>query len=110
MKPNPQDYEVRIWYSSAPGDECYVAQVLEIPGVMAHGHSRETAAREIHVALNAALKVYAEDGELPPAPRHPAAAALGRLGGLAVTRRKRVAARRNGAHGGRPRKILAKVA
>ena len=104
MKPNPQNYEVRIWYSPAPGDMCYVAQVVELPGIMAHGPTREAAAREIHVALVAALRIYAEDGEVPPAPRHHhAAALLGRLGGPATSRRKRAAARRNGAKGGRPR-------
>ncbi|HTB64404.1 MAG TPA: type II toxin-antitoxin system HicB family antitoxin [Opitutales bacterium] len=109
MKHTVQDYEVRIWYSPEPGDECYVAQVLELPGVMAHGATREDAAREIQSALAAALEIYREDGEMPPAPKHRGAIALGRLGGMAKTRRKRVAARRNGIKGGRPRKALASV-
>ncbi len=104
--PSIQDYEVRIWYSAEPGDECYVAQVLEMPGIMAHGETREEAAREIQVALAAALEIYREDGEVPPAPRHHGAVSLGRLGGLVRTRRKRLAARRNGAKGGRPRKTV----
>ena len=68
MLPDPRDYEIRIWYSSAPGDECYIAQVVEWPGVMAHGETREEAAREIQVALEGALEIAAESGVTPPAP------------------------------------------
>jgi hypothetical protein len=25
MKPEPRDYETRIWYSAEAGDECYIA-------------------------------------------------------------------------------------
>ena len=41
MRPDPRDYEIRICYSAAEGDECYVAQVVEWPGIMAHGDTRE---------------------------------------------------------------------
>ena len=37
MKPDPRDYEIRIWHSAEKGDECFVAQVVEWPGIMAHG-------------------------------------------------------------------------
>lgn len=107
MKTNPKDYEVRIWYSPAPGDECFVAQVLDMPGVVAHGETREEAAREIQIALTLALETYVEAGEQPPAPKNHAAIALGARGGSARTRAKRRAAKRNGARGGRPRKTLA---
>ncbi len=107
MNPTAQDYEVRIWYSPEPGDECYVAQVTEMPGIVAHGETREEAAREIQSALALALEVYRDDDEAPPAPKHHGAVSLGRLGGLVKTRRKRAAARRNGAKGGRPRKVVA---
>jgi hypothetical protein len=39
MQPNPRDYEIRIWYSAEKGDECFVAQVVEWPGIMAHGYT-----------------------------------------------------------------------
>jgi len=107
MNTNSRDYEVRVWYSPEPGDECFVAQVVDMPGIMAHGETRKDAAHEIQKALDLALEVYAKTGETPPTPRNPAAAALGRAGGRAVSARKRLAARRNGRKGGRPRKVAA---
>ena len=107
MKIDPNSYEVRIWYSPAPGDECFVAQVLNMPGIMAHGETREEAAREIQTALQLALDTYAELGKPPPAPKNRAAVELGTRGGSARTRAKRLAAKRNGARGGRPRKLPA---
>jgi len=104
MKPNSKDYEVRIWYSPEPGDECFVAQVLALPGIMAHGESREDAAREIQNALQLALDTCTNIDELPPAPKNHAAVMLGGRGGSARTKAKRLAAKRNGARGGRPRK------
>ena len=68
MRPDPRDYEIRIWYSAAEGDECYVAQVVEWPGIMAHGDTREEAAHEIQLALEGALEVAIETGVTPPAP------------------------------------------
>lgn len=88
-----RDYEIRIWYSAETGDECFVAQVVESsqreavrdgqakrgkrrelgsssqwPGIMAHGDTREEAARQIQLALDGALRVAAERGIKPPAP------------------------------------------
>jgi predicted RNase H-like HicB family nuclease len=107
MKPETKDYEVRIWYSPEPGDECFVAQVLDLPGVMAHGETREAAAHEIQIALQLALETYAEAGVQPPVAKNHAAVALGALGGSARSKIKRRAAKSNGALGGRPRKALA---
>lgn len=104
MKIDSKNYEIRIWYSPEPGDECYIAQVPDMPGIMAHGDTREQAAHEIQIALGLALQTYQDLGEVPPHPGSHAASTLGRLGGRAKTRRKLVAARRNGAKGGRPRK------
>ncbi|MCS6244726.1 MAG: hypothetical protein H2172_12825 [Opitutus sp.] len=99
-----RDYEIRIWYSAAKGDECFVAQVSEMPGIMAHGASCEEAAHEINEALTLALAIAAEAGEAPPAPKHNALAALGRAGGATKSARKSAAAKLNGLRGGRPRK------
>ena len=38
------------------------------PGIMAHGDTREEAAREIQLALDGALESAAESGIKPPAP------------------------------------------
>jgi predicted RNase H-like HicB family nuclease len=69
MRYEARDYGIHIWYSAEPGDECYVAQVEEWPGIMAHGDSPDEAAREIQVALNAALRVAVEEGLHIPEPR-----------------------------------------
>jgi predicted RNase H-like HicB family nuclease len=63
-----RDYEIRIWYSAVPGDDCFIAQVVEWPGIMAHGETREEAAREIQVALDGALAFAREDGTRVPEP------------------------------------------
>jgi predicted RNase H-like HicB family nuclease len=67
-QPGGRDYEIRIWYSAEKGDECFIAQVVEWPGIMAHGETREDAARQIQLALDGALGSAAERGIKPPAP------------------------------------------
>jgi len=104
MKPAAKDYEVRIWYSEIPGDDCYIAQVNDMPGIMAHGDSREAAAKEIQEALRLALDSYAQNKEEPPGPKSAAAASLGRIGGSVRSSKKSLAARMNGLRGGRPKK------
>jgi len=69
MKYDPRDYEIRITYSAAPGDECFIARVVEWPQVNAHGETREEAAREIQVALELTLDVFEKDGTPIPAPK-----------------------------------------
>jgi predicted RNase H-like HicB family nuclease len=68
MQPDPRDHEIRIWSSAEKGNECFIAHVVEWPGIMAHGDTREEAAREIQLALEGALAVAAERGIKPPAP------------------------------------------
>ena len=70
---DPRDYEIRIWYSAVKGDECFVAQVVGWPGIMAHGETREAAAHEIQIALELALDFARERGVEPPAPARHAA-------------------------------------
>ncbi len=67
--PTARDYEIRIWYSPEPGDECYVAQVVEWPSITAFGDTREEAAREIQIALDLALASARDAGVKPPLPR-----------------------------------------
>lgn len=67
MKHDPRDYEVSILWSSAEGDHCFVARVIEWPGIMAHGETREEAAREIQLALEGALEAATAKGfDIPP--------------------------------------------
>ncbi len=63
-----KDYETRIWWSAE--DAVYVAQCLEMPGIMAHGGSRAEAASSIQEAIEFSLDCIREDGEEPPIPRH----------------------------------------
>jgi len=68
VQTDARDYEIRIWYSAEQGDECFIAQVVGWRGIMAHGETREEAARQIQLALEGALQVAAEGGVNPPAP------------------------------------------
>ncbi len=69
-----RDYETRIWWS-AP-DAVYVAQCLEMPGIMAHGDTRGEAASSIQEAIVFNLDCLREDGQDPPIPQHARATAL----------------------------------
>jgi len=68
VQPDPRDYEIRIWYSAEKGDECFISQVVEWPGIMAHGDTREEAARQIQLALEGALETAVAQGIKPPTP------------------------------------------
>jgi len=74
MKPVPtvNDYEFRIWYSPREGDQCFIAQVVGWPSIMAHGDSPDEAAREIRDALDFALEVSLKHGNRIPLPRRSA--------------------------------------
>jgi len=107
MKIDSNKYEVRIRYSPLPGDECFIAEVIDMPGVMAHGDTREAAAREIQAALKLALDTYKTSKEAPPPPVNHAAKSLGAQGGSTRSPAKARAAKLNGVRGGRPRKTQA---
>ncbi len=102
MKYKARDYEVRIRYDA--DDHIYIAQVVDMPTVMSHGRTIAEAGTMIAEALDGALEAYATDGEVPPAPGSREVNAFARKGGLAVTRKKRLAAIANGLKGGRPAK------
>jgi predicted RNase H-like HicB family nuclease len=61
-------FEIRIWYSAAEGDNCFIAQVVEWPSIMAHGETREVAAHQIQIALEGAIEVATELGQPIPEP------------------------------------------
>ena len=60
MKTNARDYEVSIRWSML--DELFIAQVVEMPGVMADGPTQEAAARESDAALAATIEAAEEHG------------------------------------------------
>ena len=66
----PKDYEIRVWWSE--DDDAFLAQVLDMPGIMTHGDTPEDAARENYVALQLALdstpRVRARKRPLPGEP------------------------------------------
>ena len=68
MKHDPRDFEIRIQYSAVPGDECYIARVVEWPTISAHGDTPEEAARQIQLALGGAVEVAGETGFPVPQP------------------------------------------
>ncbi len=69
-----KDYETRIWWSAQ--DAVYVAQCLEMPGIMAHGDTRAEAAASIQEAIVLCLECLREDGQELPVPQHSKAGAL----------------------------------
>lgn len=69
VRPDPRDYEVRIRYSAEKGDECLIGQVVAWPAIMAHGDTRDEAARQIQVALKGALETAGVSGINLPPPR-----------------------------------------
>lgn len=93
MKTNVNRHEVRIWYSAVPGDKCFVAQVVDLPGIMAHGASREAAAREIQLALDLALATGLAAGAPARTLQNPAGAGPATRGAKVRRQAKRRSAR-----------------
>ncbi|KXU37528.1 hypothetical protein AXK11_02210 [Cephaloticoccus primus] len=105
MKKSVNDYQFQIWYSAE--DECWIAQVVGWPSIMADGASVEEAAYEIRASLALALKVSLEHGNPIPEPQsagQSVAATLSRSGGRGMASARLAADRRNARKAGRPRK------
>ena len=66
-QPTARDYEVNIRWSEPHG--FFIAQVVEMPGVMADGPTREMALREIETALEAIIEAALEQRHMLPEPR-----------------------------------------
>ncbi len=60
-------YEIIIFWSNE--DDCFVADVPELPGCMAHGNSYEDALRNIRDAIGLWLDTAREIGDPIPAPK-----------------------------------------
>lgn len=60
-------YSARVFWSEK--DAMFVAVCPELGELSALGPSRDEAISELHTAIELALQVYEEDGEVPPEPR-----------------------------------------
>jgi len=60
-------YEMIIWWSAE--DDAYVVDVLELPGCMAHGATRQEAIKNAEDAIKFWIKTAKEDGQEIPKPR-----------------------------------------
>lgn len=60
-------YEIIIYWSSE--DQCYVADVPELPGCMAHGDSHEGALRNAQDAIALWIETAEEFGDPVPEPK-----------------------------------------
>lgn len=60
-------YETIIYWSSA--DACFVAEVPELPGCMAHGDSSEMALKNLQDAASLWIETAKECGDPIPAPQ-----------------------------------------
>ena len=64
-------YEVVIYWNDE--DECYLAEVPELPGCIAHGASYQEALANAEAAMDHWLEVARELGRAIPRPRSKAA-------------------------------------
>ncbi len=60
-------YEIILWWEEA--DNCYVAEVPELPGCMAHGDSEEQALKEIKIAIELWIETAQANNEPIPKPK-----------------------------------------
>jgi predicted RNase H-like HicB family nuclease len=65
---NAETYSIIIFWSDE--DEAFLAKVIELPGCMAHGETREEALREIKVAIENWLETARDLGREIPKPKH----------------------------------------
>jgi predicted RNase H-like HicB family nuclease len=60
-------YEMILWWSNE--DDCYVVDVPELPGCMAHGSSRAEAIQNAEEAIALWVQSAREDGICVPKPK-----------------------------------------
>jgi predicted RNase H-like HicB family nuclease len=60
-------YEMILWWSNE--DDCYVVDVPELPGCMAHGSSRAEAIQNAEEAIALWVQSAREDGIRVPKPK-----------------------------------------
>ena len=62
-----QKYEIILYWSNE--DHCFIAEVPELPGCMAHGDTQENALAEIKTAMELWLDTAQQDGVTIPEPK-----------------------------------------
>ena len=60
-------YEIILYWSNDDG--AFVAEVPELPGCMAHGHTQEAALREVNEAMRLWIETARESGDPVPEPK-----------------------------------------
>lgn len=60
-------YEMILWWSNE--DDCYVVDVPELPGCMAHGGTRAEAIQNAEEAIHLWVQTAREDGVRVPKPK-----------------------------------------
>jgi len=60
-------YEIIIWWSKE--DDCYLAEVPELPGCMADGKTLKEVTENIEVIIQHWIESAIEDGDEIPVPR-----------------------------------------
>ena len=61
-------YHINLFWSRE--DDCWIADVPDLPGCSAHGSSPETAVAEVQIAIRLWLDVAEEFGNPIPEPRY----------------------------------------
>ena len=62
-----QKYEIILYWSNE--DNCFIAEVPELPGCMAHGDTQGQALQEIQIAMDLWIETAREDGIPIPEPK-----------------------------------------
>ncbi len=62
-----QKYEIIIYWSNA--DDAFIAEVPELPGCSAHGHSQEDALHNAKEAINLWIETAREFNDPIPSPK-----------------------------------------
>lgn len=66
MRTPPHTYSMRVFWSDE--DEGFIAICPELSNISTFGETAEEAARELNVAIEGAMEVYAQKGVAPPDP------------------------------------------
>lgn len=62
-----ENYQIFIWWSDE--DDCYVADIPELEGCMAHGYTPQEAEQEMKIAAKMWLDTARKYGDEIPKPR-----------------------------------------